>query len=257
MESDSFFRTLANLVSEALDHEAPLCLPTSDHPIVAAAMAFTKEHLDSVSADEVSPRGVGVRAHAAAPVPGHARIVLADLSFARANASGDGAAGRAGSVGTGDRVGRRLRQPQLIHARVHPVLRRDTQRPTAKGLQARGFEPAYAPSSRGCGNSPSRSSVLTDVLPPVELLGRGEGVRDLPLDMGAHDESAQRQDKRIQRRPGHVDVVAQLRRSLFAGPSGRAEGRERVQDRDTQRAAVDERATEVVHDLGMLEDEVW
>jgi AraC-like DNA-binding protein len=52
-ESDSFFHTLANLVSEALDHEAPLSLPTCDHPIVAAAMAFTKEHLDSVSAGEV------------------------------------------------------------------------------------------------------------------------------------------------------------------------------------------------------------
>ncbi len=38
--SDGFFRTLANLVSEALDHEAPLSLPTSEHPIVAAAMAL-------------------------------------------------------------------------------------------------------------------------------------------------------------------------------------------------------------------------
>ncbi|WP_319447171.1 MULTISPECIES: helix-turn-helix transcriptional regulator [unclassified Mycobacterium] len=57
--SDGFFRTLAQLVSEALDHEAPLSLPTSDHPIVAAAMAHTKEHLDSVSADDVS-RAVSV-----------------------------------------------------------------------------------------------------------------------------------------------------------------------------------------------------
>ena len=52
--SDAFFRTLANLVTEALDHEAPLSLPSSEHPIVAAAMAYTKEHLDRVSADEVS-----------------------------------------------------------------------------------------------------------------------------------------------------------------------------------------------------------
>ncbi|MDT5211950.1 MAG: hypothetical protein QOK18_189 [Mycobacterium sp.] len=59
MVSDGFFRTLAQLVSEALDHEAPLSLPTSDHPIVAAAMAFTKEHLASVSADDVS-RAVSV-----------------------------------------------------------------------------------------------------------------------------------------------------------------------------------------------------
>ena len=57
--SDGFFRTLAQLVSEALDHEAPLSLPTSENPIVAAAMAYTKEHLESVTADEVS-RAVSV-----------------------------------------------------------------------------------------------------------------------------------------------------------------------------------------------------
>ena len=57
--SDDFFRTLAALVSEALDHEAPLSLPTSDHPIVAAALAFTKQHLNSVTADEVA-RAVAV-----------------------------------------------------------------------------------------------------------------------------------------------------------------------------------------------------
>jgi AraC-like DNA-binding protein/quercetin dioxygenase-like cupin family protein len=58
-EADGFFRTLSNLVAEALDHEAPLSLPTSEHPIVAAAMAYTKAHLASVSADEVS-RAVAV-----------------------------------------------------------------------------------------------------------------------------------------------------------------------------------------------------
>jgi AraC-like DNA-binding protein len=57
--SDAFFRTLADLVVEALDHEAPLSLPTSEHPIVDAAMAFTKKHLQSVSADRVS-RAVAV-----------------------------------------------------------------------------------------------------------------------------------------------------------------------------------------------------
>lgn len=51
--SDGFFRTLANLVAEALDHEAPLSLPSSDDPVVAAAMAYTKEHLQSVSLQEV------------------------------------------------------------------------------------------------------------------------------------------------------------------------------------------------------------
>ena len=57
--ADGFFRTLAQLVSEALDHEAPLSLPTSEHPIVAAALAYTKQHLDSVTADDVS-RAVSV-----------------------------------------------------------------------------------------------------------------------------------------------------------------------------------------------------
>ena len=56
--SDGFFRTLAELVTEALDHEAPLSLPTSEHSIVAAAMSYTKKHL-SATADEVS-RAVAV-----------------------------------------------------------------------------------------------------------------------------------------------------------------------------------------------------
>jgi AraC-like DNA-binding protein len=57
--SDGFFRTLADLVAEALDHEAPLSLPTSDHPIVGAALTYTKTHLDSVTAEDVS-RAVSV-----------------------------------------------------------------------------------------------------------------------------------------------------------------------------------------------------
>ncbi|MDV3123704.1 helix-turn-helix transcriptional regulator [Mycobacterium sp. 21AC1] len=52
--SDGFFRTLADLVVEALDHEAPLSLPTSEHPVVAAALTYTKEHLDSVTVEDVS-----------------------------------------------------------------------------------------------------------------------------------------------------------------------------------------------------------
>ena len=57
--SDGFFRTLGHLVSETLDHEAPLSLPTSADPIVAAAMAYTKGQLQSVTAAEVS-RAVAV-----------------------------------------------------------------------------------------------------------------------------------------------------------------------------------------------------
>jgi AraC-like DNA-binding protein len=52
--SDGFFQTLGHLVFEALEHEAPLSLPTSDNPIVAAAMSYTKAHLSSVTAADVS-----------------------------------------------------------------------------------------------------------------------------------------------------------------------------------------------------------
>ncbi|HYJ57598.1 MAG TPA: helix-turn-helix transcriptional regulator [Mycobacterium sp.] len=57
--SDGFFHTLATLVSEALEHEAPLSLPTSDNPIVAAAMDYTKRHLATVTCEQVS-RAVSV-----------------------------------------------------------------------------------------------------------------------------------------------------------------------------------------------------
>lgn len=57
--SDGFFQTLGHLVFEALEHEAPLSLPTSTNPIVAAAMSYTKAHLASVTAVDVS-RAVAV-----------------------------------------------------------------------------------------------------------------------------------------------------------------------------------------------------
>jgi AraC-like DNA-binding protein len=57
--SDGFFQTLGHLVFEALDHEAPLSLPASTNPIVAAAMSYTKAHLPSVTVTEVS-RAVAV-----------------------------------------------------------------------------------------------------------------------------------------------------------------------------------------------------
>jgi AraC-like DNA-binding protein/quercetin dioxygenase-like cupin family protein len=57
--ADDFFRTLGHMVSEGLDHEAPLSLPSSTDPIVGAAMAYTRSHVDSVTAARVS-RAVGV-----------------------------------------------------------------------------------------------------------------------------------------------------------------------------------------------------
>ncbi|HEY0228309.1 MAG TPA: helix-turn-helix transcriptional regulator, partial [Mycobacterium sp.] len=57
--SDGFFQTLGHLAFEALEHEAPLSLPTSTNPIVAAAMSYTKANLSSVTAADVS-RAVAV-----------------------------------------------------------------------------------------------------------------------------------------------------------------------------------------------------
>ncbi len=121
--SDGFFRTLADLVCEALEHEAPLSLPTSDHPIVAAAMAYTKRHLDIGDLRTGQPGGRGVGAHVAPAVRRHPRAVVAHLPAARPHAAGDGAARRTDAVGAGDRDRGRLRQRQLVHPRVRPVLR--------------------------------------------------------------------------------------------------------------------------------------
>jgi AraC-like DNA-binding protein len=57
--ADTFFRALANLVTDWLEHETPLCLPTSDDPLVAAAMHYTNAHLGEVRAQDVG-RAVGV-----------------------------------------------------------------------------------------------------------------------------------------------------------------------------------------------------
>jgi AraC-like DNA-binding protein len=51
--SDAFFDALAYLVVEWLDHETPLCLPTTRHPLVAAAMDYTNEHLADVTLPDV------------------------------------------------------------------------------------------------------------------------------------------------------------------------------------------------------------
>jgi AraC-like DNA-binding protein len=51
--ADAFFAALANLVVEQLDHEMPLCLPTTQDPLVAAAMQYTREHLQDVTMGRV------------------------------------------------------------------------------------------------------------------------------------------------------------------------------------------------------------
>ena len=51
--ADAFFEALAYLVVEWLEHETPLCLPTTSDPLVAAAMDYTNEHLADVSLSKV------------------------------------------------------------------------------------------------------------------------------------------------------------------------------------------------------------
>jgi AraC-like DNA-binding protein len=57
--ADAFFAVLGRLVADALDDEAPLSLPASEDPVVAAALVYTRDHLASVSAAAVS-RAAGV-----------------------------------------------------------------------------------------------------------------------------------------------------------------------------------------------------
>jgi AraC-like DNA-binding protein len=51
--ADHFFRTLAHLVGEALDQDAALSLPNSADPLVAAATAYTQQHLADVTLRDV------------------------------------------------------------------------------------------------------------------------------------------------------------------------------------------------------------
>ena len=124
--SDAFFLTLADLVSEALDHEAPLSLPTSEDPVVAAAMTYTKDHLAVGQPRRGEPGRRGLGAHTAAPVPERG----SDCPGGRTCCM-PGCCGRwrcspppVRSVQQ-TRQRRRLRQHQLVHPRVRPVLRRD------------------------------------------------------------------------------------------------------------------------------------
>ena len=52
--ADAYFVALGRLVSEALDTEAPLFLPASSDPVLAAALAWTREHLATANMREVA-----------------------------------------------------------------------------------------------------------------------------------------------------------------------------------------------------------
>ena len=52
--ADAYFIALGRLVSEALDSEAPLFLPTSSDPVLAVALTWTRENLDTATMGEVA-----------------------------------------------------------------------------------------------------------------------------------------------------------------------------------------------------------
>jgi transcriptional regulator GlxA family with amidase domain len=52
--ADAYFIALGRLVSEALDSEAPLFLPMSSDPALAAALTWTRENLDTATIGEVA-----------------------------------------------------------------------------------------------------------------------------------------------------------------------------------------------------------
>src|SRR6185436_6221614 len=51
--ADAFFAALALLVAEWLDDETPLCLPTTNDPLVAAAIEYTDQHLADATLHDV------------------------------------------------------------------------------------------------------------------------------------------------------------------------------------------------------------
>lgn len=57
--ADAFFDVLAHMVLDWLDQETPLWLPTTSDPVIAEVMAYTDEHLDTVTAASVC-RAVGL-----------------------------------------------------------------------------------------------------------------------------------------------------------------------------------------------------
>ena len=52
--ADSFFVTLANLITDSLDHETPLHLPTTTDPLIAAVLDYIHKSLSVATPAEVA-----------------------------------------------------------------------------------------------------------------------------------------------------------------------------------------------------------
>ena len=88
--SDSFFRTLADLVIRCAGSEAPLSLPDVGGPGGRRRHGYTKEHLQSVSLEEVCAAVAVSERTLRRSFRSEGRPVLAHLSAARPDAAGDG-----------------------------------------------------------------------------------------------------------------------------------------------------------------------
>ena len=172
--SDGFFRTLANLVSDALDHEAPLSLPTSEQPIVAAAMAYTKRHLDAVTAADVS-RAVSVSERTlrrlftdSIGLPWrtyllHARMLRAMALLAAPGQSVQETASAVGFVSLSS-----------FTRCLHPVRRRDANHLSQKSCRRTGLMPRFSPYRRRVGEQTFTQQRRDGILPSQKAFGCGE-----------------------------------------------------------------------------------
>ena len=251
--SDGFFRTLADLVVEALDHEAPLSLPTSEHPIVAAAMAFTKEHLQSVSADRVS-RAVAVSERTLR------RLFQDELGLswrtylsARADAAGDGASGLTRADGAGNVDRGWLRQPQLVHPRLHAIQRGDTVDVPEKGCPREGLTPVGR-RLIGVAEQSFAQQHRDRSVPSLKLRGAGQRLGQVALDVAAQNEGAESQHERVDGGPRQIDIRAGFAAFPSLIPPRRAGIQQGVEDHVSDRPPVDQCAADIVRDVGILGD---
>jgi AraC-like DNA-binding protein/quercetin dioxygenase-like cupin family protein len=58
-QADAYFTALAGLVTDCLEYEAPLRLPVTSDPLIAAVIEYTDHHLSDVTVDHVC-RKVGI-----------------------------------------------------------------------------------------------------------------------------------------------------------------------------------------------------
>lgn len=124
--ADAYFAALARLVSERLDDEQPLSLPTSTDPVLAGAMAWTRENLDTATVTAVarhvglSERSLRRRFNAGLGMSWRRYLVQA-RSVAR-----HGSPGRTSPVSAARCHDRRIRERELLQPGVSPVDGRDT-----------------------------------------------------------------------------------------------------------------------------------